>query len=119
MGDPTHVPAGIYGKAALERLGLWQGVAHRIARADNVRAALMLVAEGEAPLGIVYETDARAESRVRIVAVFPESSHGPILYPAAVLAESADPEAAGRLLAFLTSVEARAIFERFGFSPAM
>jgi molybdate transport system substrate-binding protein len=110
------VPAGIYGKAALETLGLWEAVAPRVAQADNVRAALALVATGEAPLGIVYATDAAAEDDVRILATIPPETHPPILYPAAAVAgrESADARA---FLAFLTGSEAEAIFRRHGFRP--
>ncbi|MCW1383893.1 molybdate ABC transporter substrate-binding protein [Novosphingobium sp. KCTC 2891] len=114
MGDPDAVPAGIYGKEALTRLGAWPHVAGRVARAESVRAALALVARGEAPLGVVYATDARAEPRVRVVGVFPETSHAPILYPLARLtgATSRDAEAFHR---FLLSGEGKAIFRRFGF----
>ncbi len=115
MGDPDHVPAGIYGQAALASLGVWQQVATQVARADNVRAALALVARGEAPLGIVYRSDAAAEPGVRVVATFPESSHPPIVYPIAVLAGSAHPQAAA-LIEFLHSAAAAPLYERFGFS---
>jgi molybdate transport system substrate-binding protein len=115
MGDPDHVPAGIYGRAALESLGVWQQIAPRLARADNVRAALALVARGEAPLGIVYGSDAVAEPGVRVVGTFPESSHPPIIYPVAVPAGSRHP-AAATLVEFLESATAAAIFARFGFT---
>jgi molybdate transport system substrate-binding protein len=115
MGDPDHVPAGIYGRAALESLGVWQQIAPRLARADNVRAALALVARGEAPLGIVYGSDAMAEPGVRVVDTFPESSHPPIIYPVAVPAGSRHP-AAATLVEFLESATAAAIFARFGFT---
>ncbi len=111
------VPAGIYGKAALSTLGLWEGVAPRVAQADNVRAALRLVASGEAPLGIVYATDAVAEPRVRVLDVFPADSHPAIRYPAAVLAEGDSPEARSAL-AYLTGPAARAIFLQNGFGLA-
>ncbi|WP_029057836.1 molybdate ABC transporter substrate-binding protein [Stappia stellulata] len=111
------VPAGIYGKAALETLELWEQVAPKVAQADNVRAALALVAIGEAPFGIVYATDALAETRVSVAARFPADTHPPILYPAAVTADSDAPDALP-FLAFLESAGARAIFERHGFSPA-
>ncbi|MBS8228860.1 molybdate ABC transporter substrate-binding protein [Vannielia litorea] len=104
------VPAGIYGKAALESLALWEAVAPRVVQADNVRAALALVALGEAPIGIVYATDALAEPRVRVVAAFPEDSHPPILYPAAALTEAGAP-----LVEFLQGAEAAEIFARHGF----
>ena len=116
MADPDSVPAGKYGKAALEGLGVWNEVAPRVARAENVRAALALVARGEAPLGIVYRTDARVEPRVRIVGEFPAHLHPPIVYPAAVVAASRSSNAAP-LLAFLRSDEARQIWERHGFAP--
>lgn len=114
MGDPDHVPAGIYGKAALASLGVWELVASRVARADNVRAALALVSRDEAPLGIVYRSDAVADPGVRVVGVFPSESHPPIIYPVAVLAESKHPAAAG-LVEFLKSAAAAQVFERFGF----
>ncbi len=109
------VPAGIYGKAALEHLGLWASVADRTAQTDNVRAALALVALGEAPLGIVYATDAVAEDRVTVVATFPADNHPPIVYPVALTVERENP-AAVDLLAWLGSAAARAAFEGQGFS---
>ena len=114
LADPDAVPAGKYAKAALEHLGQWQGVADRIAPAENVRAALALVERGEAPLGVVYATDAMASGKVRVVLTFPADSHPPILYPIAILAASSHPDAAG-LRAFLASPEAQAIFARHGF----
>jgi molybdate transport system substrate-binding protein len=108
------VPAGIYGKAALERLGLWAGVAGRVAQADNVRAALAFVATGEAPYGIVYATDAAAEDDVTVIGTFPEGTHPPIVYPAAALAGSGSP-LTETFLDFLRGPEARAAFERQGF----
>jgi molybdate transport system substrate-binding protein len=115
MADPETVPAGKYGRAALMSLGHWPTVARRIARAENVRAALALVERGEAPLGIVYATDARASTKVRILGAFPSGSHQPIRYPVARLtaATSKDAEPFRR---FLLSGEARAIFLRFGFT---
>ncbi len=115
LADPSGVPAGSYAKQALETMGVWQEVSNRIAAGDNVRAALSLVARGEAPLGIVYATDARVESKVRVVATFPESSHAAILYPIAQLSASRSKDAAG-LRAFLLSPEGRAVFTRFGFT---
>ena len=79
MADPDHVPAGTYGRAALESLGVWQAVAPHVARADTVRVALALVARGEAPLGVVYRSDALADATVRVVDAFPEGSHAPIV----------------------------------------
>ncbi|MGH7017954.1 MAG: molybdate ABC transporter substrate-binding protein, partial [Caulobacteraceae bacterium] len=111
-----EVPAGIYAKAALSALGVWPSVEGRLAPAENVRAALAYVALGEAPLGIVYRTDALSEPKVRIVGLFPEWTHPKILYPAAITSASRHP-AAGRLLSFLEGPEAAAIFERFGFEP--
>jgi len=115
MADPDHVPAGKYARSALEALGAWTGVSSKIARTENVRAALILVARREAPLGIVYRTDALAERKVRIVAEFPASSHPRIVYPAALTASSGSP-AAPQLLAFLRSRIARAIWEKHGFA---
>lgn len=109
------VPAGIYGKAALESLGLWHDLGPQIAQADNVRAALAFVATGEAPYGIVYATDAAAEERVSIVGTFPEDSHPPIVYPVADLANR-DTPAEADFLAYLRGAEARAAFERQGFA---
>ena len=115
LANPDAVPAGKYAKAALEKLGVWDSVARRIAAAENVRAALALVARGEAPLGVVYETDARAEAGVTVVDRFNPALHPPIVYPAAVL-RGAGPQAA-RYLAFLASPQGIAIFEKHGFAP--
>lgn len=115
VANVDAVPAGKYGKAALAKLGAWEGVKDRLAQAENVRAALLLVSRGEAPLGIVYRTDAAADPNVRIVAVFPEDTHPPIVYPAAMTRDSANPDA-GALLAFLRSGTARAAFARQGFT---
>jgi molybdate transport system substrate-binding protein len=112
-GDPDFVPAGRYAKEALTSLGVWAEVADRLVRAENVRAALVFVAHGDVPLGIVYETDARIDPKVRIVDTFPESTHAPIRYPAA-LTKTAGLEAAG-FLEFLRGPDGRAAFERFGF----
>jgi molybdate transport system substrate-binding protein len=114
MADPTAVPAGIYGKEALTALGVWSSVAGRIAAAQNVRVALALVARGEAPLGIVYKTDAAVESAVKIVATFPLSSTKPIVYPMA-LTKTAGPAAAA-FAAYLRGPAARAAFEAQGFA---
>jgi molybdate transport system substrate-binding protein len=114
MADPGAVPAGRYGKAALENLGVWSTVANRVAAAENVRAALLLVARGEAPLGIVYRTDAVAEPGVRIVGTFPPDSHPPIVYPMA-LTRTAGP-AAPAFAAYLRGPAARAGFEAQGFT---
>jgi molybdate transport system substrate-binding protein len=112
-GDVRAVPVGLYAKAALEKLGVWASVEAKMAMAENVRAALVLVARGEAPLGIVYETDAKVDPGVKIVGVFPEDSHPPIIYPVA-LTKDARPDAA-QYLNFLRSADAKAIFERYGF----
>ncbi len=116
VADPSAVPAGRYARAALMALGVWTDVAHRLAPAEHVRAALLFVARGEAPLGIVYATDARAEPRVKVVGVFPPGTHPPIVYPAAILRSAADATAR-QLLESLSSPSARAIFERHGFQP--
>ena len=115
-GDPDSVPVGKYAHVALEKLGVWNGVAPRLVRAENVRSALAFVARGEAPLGIVYRTDARADKRVRIVDEFPEDSHPPIIYPIA-LTTRAGP-AAQRFLDFVTSDAVKPIFREYGFQPA-
>jgi molybdate transport system substrate-binding protein len=112
-GDVRAVPVGLYAKAALEKLGVWRSVEPKMAMAENVRAALVLVARGEAPLGIVYETDAKVDPGVKVVGVFPEDSHPPIIYPVA-LTKDAKPDAA-QYLAFLRTPDAKAIFERYGF----
>lgn len=116
IADPQHVPAGRYAKAALERLGVWDSIASRVAASDNVRAALALVARGEAPLGIVYETDANAEPKTRIVARFDPALHPPIVYPV-TLTIDAKSGAPAQYLRFLGDTRARAIFEKHGFTP--
>ena len=117
MANPDSVPAGKYGKAALASLGVWASVESAIARSENVRAALLLVARGEAPLGIVYATDARAEPGVRVVATFPAQTHPAIVYPAAVIATHNAP-AAKALLDALQSAAARDVWTRYGFGIA-
>ncbi|SFE56133.1 molybdate ABC transporter substrate-binding protein [Roseivivax sediminis] len=112
------VPAGIYGRQALTTLGQWEALAPRVAQADNVRAALALVALGEAPLGIVYATDAAGEKRVHVAGIFPEGSHDPILNPGAVTANAAEPEAARAFLDWLGGPAGRAILDAHGFGPA-
>ncbi|MCW5746288.1 MAG: molybdate ABC transporter substrate-binding protein [Alphaproteobacteria bacterium] len=109
------VPAGKYAKAAFESLGMWDSLAPRVAEAENVRAALLLVSRGEAPLGIVYQTDAAADAGVRIVGAFPDGSHPPIVYPVALLAASTNPDAA-LFLDYLGSAAARPLFEKQGFT---
>ena len=113
-GEVSSVPVGRYAKAALERLGAWPAAEKKFAMADNARAALLLVARGEAALGVVYETDAKIEPGVKIVGAFPEGSYPPITYPVAATA-SAKPEAT-RYLQFLRSNTARHIFETYGFT---
>ncbi len=115
MGNVDSVPAGKYGKAALEKLGSWDKVKDKVAQADNVRAALLLVSRGEAPLGIVYTTDAAADPQVRVVATFPEDSHPPIIYPVAVTRDSGNPDAEG-FMAYLRGPAAKAAFEKQGFA---
>jgi len=114
MADPASVPAGKYGKTALTVLGVWDRVAAKVVQAENVRVALEYVARGEAPFGIVYATDAKI-APVKVVGTFPENSHPPIIYPVA-LTKSASP-AARAFLTFLEGPEARAIFEKAGFTP--
>src|SRR6266404_5741891 len=113
-GDVKAVPVGKYAKAALEKLGAWQAAAQKFAMAESVRAALTLVARGEAVLGIVYTTDAKVEPGVKVVGAFPADSHPAILYPVAATV-TAKPDAAD-YLAFLRSPAAKAIFERYGFT---
>src|SRR5205814_2358827 len=115
MADPAAIPAGRYGKAALEKLGVWDTVASRIAAAENVRAALLLVARGEAPLGIVYRTDAAVEPNARIVDSFPRDTHPPIVYPIALTATSTNPDAPA-LLVYLRGAAAQAQFHNAGFT---
>ena len=115
MGDVKAVPAGKYGKAALESLGVWSAVEGKVAQAENVRAALKLVATGEAALGIVYKTDARAEPKVKVIGTFPADSHPPIVYPVAVTAGSKNPDAA-EMVKFLQTAKAQDIFKAQGFT---
>jgi molybdate transport system substrate-binding protein len=112
-GDVKVVPVGKYAKAALEKLGSWQAAAPKFAMMENVRAALTLVARGEAPLGIVYSTDAKVEPRVKIIGTFPADSHPAIVYPVAATV-TAKPEA-NTYLSYLRSAAAKAVFERYGF----
>src|SRR6516162_2292481 len=111
----TLVPAGKYGKAALEKLGAWDGVKDKLAQTDNVRAALLFVERGEAPLGIVYQTDAVSDPGVKIVGTFPADSHPPIIYPVALTKSSTNSDALN-LLNFIRSPAARPAFERQGFA---
>lgn len=114
LADPASVPAGKYAKASLTALGVWDSVAAKVAPAENVRVALEYVSRGEAPFGIVYATDAKVAPTVRVVGIFPEDSHAPIVYPAA-LTKNASP-AAKDFLAFLSGAQAKAIFEKAGFT---
>jgi molybdate transport system substrate-binding protein len=115
VGDPSNVPAGIYARQALEKLGVWGAVEPKLAPAADVRAALVQVSRGEAPYGIVYETDAKIDPNVRIAGIFPEDTHPPIRYPVAVVAASHNPDAA-KFVAYLSTPAAGAVFERYGFS---
>lgn len=115
VGQTRTVPAGKYAKASLESLSLWNGVRPRLAESESVRAALMLVARGETPLGIVYASDAKAEPDVRVVATFPEDSHPPIVYPVAALRGARAAQAA-RFVQWLASPAADALFTKRGFA---
>ncbi|GEO84084.1 MULTISPECIES: molybdate ABC transporter substrate-binding protein [Alphaproteobacteria] len=116
MANTDSVPAGTYGKAALQKLGVWDGVKDKVAQAENVRAALLLVSRGEAPLGIVYETDAKADKGVKVVDRFPESTHPAIIYPAAVLKDATNAADAAAFLAYLQGAKAHQIFTDAGFT---
>ncbi len=115
MADVSAVPAGRYGKAALESLGVWISVETSVAQAENVRAALALVSRGEAPLGIVYASDAKADTGVSVVGTFPGDSHPPIIYPIALTAKNTNPDAKS-LYDFILSDKAARIFEAQGFT---
>jgi len=115
VADVKEVPAGLYAKAALESLGAWTAAEPKLAMAVNVRAALAFVARRQTSIGIVYETDAKIESFVKIIGIFPEDSHEPVTYPVAATAETTNL-AVTRYLNFLRSSSAKAIFERYGFS---
>jgi molybdate transport system substrate-binding protein len=115
VGDPAHVPAGLYARQALTKLGLWDSVQAHLAPAEDVRSALLLVERGEAPAGIVYATDAASTAGVMVAGVFPESSHDPIIYPFAVVKAGDTPEARA-FLQFLSGPAARAIFTKLGFA---
>ncbi len=113
VADPDTVPAGRYARAALTSLGVWDSVSNQLARGENVRAALIYVARGESPLGIVYSTDAQIDPKVRVVATFPDNTHDPITYPAAATA-MAGPQAAA-FLKYLSSADAAAAWKKYGF----
>jgi len=116
LANTASVPAGKYAKAALENLGVWSSVSHRLAEAENVSAALAFVARGESPLGIGYITDAMTEPSLKIVGTFPPDSHPPIVYPAAITASSKNPRAE-QFFRYLSGSEAKLIFEKNGFRP--
>jgi molybdate transport system substrate-binding protein len=109
------VPAGKYAREALIRMGMWTDLSARLAQGENVRAALAFVAKSEAPLGIVYRTDARAEPKVRVVATFPDAVHAPIVYPLAAIAQGDSAAASREFRAYLRGLRARALFKRAGF----
>ena len=113
-GDPAHVPVGIYAEQALKKFGLWDSLQRRLAPAEDVRSALLLVERGEAPAGIVYGTDAAVSKAVTIAGVFPASSHDPVSYPFAVVKSHDTPEARA-LMTFLAGAQARAVFVQRGF----
>ena len=115
MGDPDHVPAGKYGRLALESLGVWPEVESLVARTKDVRAALALVERGECPLGMVYSTDAAISNKVKVVGQFPESSHPPIVYPVAII-KGHDKQAVKSFFEFLKSDESAKIFSKYGFA---
>lgn len=115
MANVYTVPAGKYGKAALKKLGVWPSVSSKLAQAENVRAALLLVSRGEAPAGIVYQTDAASDSNVKIIGTFPEDTHPPIIYPIALTANATHPDAAA-FLAYIRSGKAKPLFEAQGFT---
>ncbi|MCF8479765.1 MAG: molybdate ABC transporter substrate-binding protein [Rhodospirillum sp.] len=114
LGDPEHVPAGLYAKEALTNLGLWESVSDKVAPASDVRAALSFVERNETPLGIVYSTDAAVSDGVVVTTLFPESSHKKITYPAAIIAAQ-DNDAARAFLEYLKAPESKAVFEKYGF----
>ncbi len=114
LGDPAHVPAGIYAREALTKLGVWEKVRRKVVRTQNVRAALALVERGEAAAGVVYATDARITPKVQVVATFPATSHSRIIYPVAMVA-GREREKVRNFFNFLKSPEAAVIFTRYGF----
>ncbi|SDU50016.1 molybdate ABC transporter substrate-binding protein [Desulfobacula phenolica] len=114
MGDPDHVPAGIYGKQALMNLGVWDKIAPKVVRAKDVRTALVFVERQEVPLGIVYATDAAITDKVKVAGIFPENSHPPVTYQAAIV-KGNDTKTARAFYNFMESSEAKAIFNKYGF----
>ncbi|RDL27135.1 molybdate ABC transporter substrate-binding protein [Serratia fonticola] len=117
VGDPDHVPAGIYAKEALQNLGAWTTLEPQLARANNVRSAMAMVEREEAPLGIVYGSDAVASDKVKVIAIFPEDSHKPVEYPMAIVKDHQTP-AVTAFYDYLKTPAAAAIFERYGFTPS-
>jgi molybdate transport system substrate-binding protein len=115
VADVKAVPAGLYAKAALEKLGAWAVAEPKLAQAENVRATLAFVARGETPIGIVYETDAKIEPKVKIIGAFPDDSYPPVTYPVAATSDSKKPDVVA-YLGFLRTQAAKAIFEKYGFS---
>ena len=115
VADVKAVPAGLYAKAALEKLGAWTAAEPKLAQAENVRATLAFVARGETPVGIVYETDAKVEPKVKVIGIFPDNAYPPVTYPAAATAETKKP-GVGQYFSFLRTPAAKAIFEHYGFS---
>ncbi len=115
VADVKAVPAGLYAKAALEKLGAWAAAEPKLAQAENVRATLAFVARGETPIGIVYETDAKVEPKVKIIGTFPDGSYPPVTYPVAATTDTKKANVA-QYLGFLRSSAAKAIFEKYGFS---
>ena len=113
-GDVREVPVGLYAKAALERLGAWAAVEPKMVMAEDVRAALRMVARGQAPLGIVYETDAKIEPAVKVIGVFPDDTHDPIIYPVASTANAKSHVM--QYLSFLRTQTAKSVFEKYGFN---
>lgn len=116
VGDPDHVPVGIYAQEALENLGAWKVVDPMLARTNNVRSGMALVERGEAPLGIVYGSDAVASDKVKVVGIFPADTHKPVEYPIAILKDRNNADVKG-FYDYLQTPEAKEIFKRYGFSP--
>lgn len=116
MGDPDHVPSGIYGREALENLGVWHTIRPKVVRTKDVRSALVLVSRGEVPMGQVYSTDAAISNQVKTIGIFPLKSHSPIVYPVAALAGKNTPETL-QFLSFLKTEPADRIFKQYGFTP--
>ena len=116
IGEPSSVPAGIYGREALTHMGAWDAVEPKLIPSADVRSTLAYVESGEVDLGVVYQTDARLSKKVKVIYQFPDSSHSPIVYPAAVLRDTRHKVPAQAFLDYLQTAEATAIFEKYGFS---